>query len=470
MTNVPSLTLTPAGFVAVPEQDIFDGCLADIQSAFGGDLSEGLNTPQGQLATSMAAIVGDNNATFLDLMAGVDPATSSGRMQDGIARIYFIERNPAEPTVVTATCRGKTGTTIPVNAKAADQAGRLYLCTQAGTIDGSGAINLTFACATTGPIACPVGYLSQIYQAIPGWDSITNASAGVEGSDVETPQEFEYRRAQSVALNANSTTAAVRAAVLAVPGVLDAFAMENPLDTQSGAQFSARINGTVMSVLANDGILNVGDMVLGLQPGTVISSFITGTGGPGDYGLSIDQPDHVGTDTYLLQSSPGGVIMGPHSIFVSAYGGNAQSIGAAILSKKAPGCNYNGNTTVTVQDTSALFTAPYPSYQVKFTTPTPTPVKFAIRMQNNGRVPSTAVAQIQAAVEAAFNGQDGGERARIAMPIFAARFYAGIVALGPWAQIFSIKLGISAATEDTVQMQADQVPTVSATDIAVTFA
>jgi hypothetical protein len=95
-------------------------------------------------------------------------------------------------------------------------------------------------------------------------------------------------------------------------------------------------------------------------------------------------------------------------------------------------------------------------------------VLFAIIMQQNAQVPSNATALINAAIAAAFSGADGGQRARIGSWIFASRFYAGIAALGAWAQIYSIQLGITTANENSVLMNIDQMPTLGA--ISVTFA
>src|SRR5258708_7296497 len=97
-TNVPPLTFGPTGFVAGDGMDILGGGQADQAAAFGGNLNPALTTPQGQLAQSEAAIIGDANAQFLALANGVDPAFSSGRLQDAIGRIYFLERIPAQAT------------------------------------------------------------------------------------------------------------------------------------------------------------------------------------------------------------------------------------------------------------------------------------------------------------------------------------------------------------------------------------
>ena len=70
------------------------------------------------------------NATFLLYTQQVDPAYSTGRMQDAICRIYFLERLPAQSTVVEAVCTGGTGPTpvpIPPGALAQADDGNFYL-------------------------------------------------------------------------------------------------------------------------------------------------------------------------------------------------------------------------------------------------------------------------------------------------------------------------------------------------------
>lgn len=230
-TDVPSIEFTDTGLVLPQESAILAGAQAGINAAFGGKLNPALNTPQGQLATSLTAIVSDNNDQFAEFVNQVDPDTNDGFMQDAIARIYFLNRSPGAPTVVQCDCVGSLGTVIPVGAQAQDTSGNLYLCTQAGTIPVGGTISLPFANAVVGPIACPSNTLVNIYQAIPGWDTINNPSPGVVGANVETAAEFRVRRDQSVALNAHGSLPAIYAAVFDVAGVIDVYATENVTDS-----------------------------------------------------------------------------------------------------------------------------------------------------------------------------------------------------------------------------------------------
>lgn len=227
MTNVPKPAFGARGFVAPLESEILAGVQEDFNAAFGGNLNPALETPQGQLAVSLTAVIGYCNDLFTHYCNQVDPAFSEGRMQDAIARLYFLDRDPAEPTIVIANCVGLSGTIIPVGSLARAADGNVYSSTVAATIPIGGTIAVTFACITPGPIACPAGSLTTIYRAIPGWDSVTNPADGVLGRDVETRADFEARRAASVALNAVGTLPAIKANVLNVPDVLDVYATEN---------------------------------------------------------------------------------------------------------------------------------------------------------------------------------------------------------------------------------------------------
>jgi hypothetical protein len=193
----------------------------------GGGLNSSLETPQGQLGSSDAAIIGDCNDQFLQVVRGVDPMFADGRMQDGIARIYFLTRKAATATQVQTTCGGLPGVIIPPGSLAKATDGTLYASQGSGTIGVGGTANITFAAITPGPIACATGTLNTIYRQVAGWDTITNSVDGVLGTAVETRTQFELRRQQSVAKNSVGSIAAIQGAVLEVPGILDAYTTDN---------------------------------------------------------------------------------------------------------------------------------------------------------------------------------------------------------------------------------------------------
>ncbi len=226
-TNVPFPTFTPTGFVPPSEAAIMAGVIADFQAAFGGNLNTALNTPQGQWISSMTAIIGNCFNLFCYYASQCDPAYAIGRMQDAIGRIYFISRLPALPTLVSCTCIGAAGTVIPQGSLASDTAGNLYYSTAQGIIASSGNTTIVFANQQTGAIPCAEGTLVNIYQAIPGWDAIFNPANGVLGQVVESQSAFELRRQNTVEGNSLGAIGSIIGAVANVPGVIDYFGYDN---------------------------------------------------------------------------------------------------------------------------------------------------------------------------------------------------------------------------------------------------
>jgi hypothetical protein len=476
-TNVPAITWINGAPVLPAESAILAGIQADQDSAFGGGMNMVLTEPQGQLAQSQTAIVGDKNSQIAYVSNQVNPSMASGQWQDAIGNLYLMQRIAGAGTVVEAPCIGAATTVIAAGLVAQDQSGYLYSVTASETIPASGTVSVSFQCQTQGPIPVPTSLT--IYAGVGGWDTIGTPTGGVEGNLVETRAAFELRRQNTLAANAQGIPTAVLGVVFNVNNVLDAYVLSNPLSTTSGANFTGSISGNTLTVSAADprwtsgnlpGAIQIGQMVsgAGVAVSTVITALGTGTGGTGTYILNNTQT----VSSESLTSAFGGVQLAANSLYVAAYGGSAQAIGQAIFNKIGPGCNMNGNTTVTIVDqgtTANPYLPPYPTYQMQFNIPTATPVLFSISMQNNAGVPSNAVTLVQNAVIASFNGQDGGPKARIGSWLFASRYMANIQALGSWAAIYEIQLGISSANLFSLLMQINQVPTLSASNISVTF-
>lgn len=227
-SSVPPLEFTPAGVVVPQAAAVLAGVQADIDAAFGGGLNSALETPQGQLASSETAIIDDKNGQIAYLTNQIDPQYSSGRFQDAIGRIYFLERKPGVPTVVSCTLGGAPGTVIPWGALAQDTSGNVYQSSHDAVIGPGSTVQVDFENGLPGAIPCGPGELIVIVQAISGWDTIYNAAAGVAGYLTESRAAFEFRRRVSVAINAHGSLGAIYGEVFAVPDVIDCYATENP--------------------------------------------------------------------------------------------------------------------------------------------------------------------------------------------------------------------------------------------------
>lgn len=416
MTAYYTPVLGANGFIAPDTATILSGVCTDIQTAFGGTLNldtrladtSTLSTPQGQLATTLAAAIADKNNSFVYYVTQTDPQYAMGRMQDAIGKLYNMTRVQAAGTTVYCLCSGLAGTVIPANAQVQDTAGNIYSCVTGGFIPTGGNISLQFQNLVTGAIPCLANTVTQIYSSISGWVTVNNPygtdtdpANNVIGNDVESQQAFEYRRQESMALNSVGVVQSIYAAVWAsTPTPLDVYVVENPLATP------ATIGG--VSVLAN-------------------------------------------------------------SIYVSVAGGDPQAIGEAIWAKKPPGCSYNGNTSVTVTDQNY---APPISYTVTYETPSSLPIYFTVNIKDSVFLPhTTTTAAVQDAIVAAFYGTDGGPAVHIGTPLYASRYYSTVAAVDPHVQITSMFVGVSAAPSGTYSVTPTiaQYPTTVGGNITVNF-
>ncbi len=435
MTSVPQIQYTPTGLVLPTSSEVMTGVQADMNSAFGGNLNPSLKTPQGNLATVQTAVTVAKDSQIALIMNQMDPKYSFGRMQDALGRIYgMTPRIPATSTVVQCVCTGTSLAPIPLNAQAIAEDGNIYYCTQAGQIPfGGGSVTLPFACEVTGPIGCPAGTLITIYRSEPGWESISNPTDGVIGSDVESRQSFEIRRQATLQANSLGMPGSIRGAVANLPGVTSVFTYDNFEKYQVAVGptcvFTGSISGTTLTVSSvTSGGINIDDPLTG--PNITANTTITAGSGT-SWTVSISQ-------TVTSQTmNTGGVVVNPNTIFVSVAGGTQSAIGQAIIQAKPPGCGFTGNTSVTAYDNS--YTPPLP-YSVTYETPTAVSLYWLVGIENSLAVPSNALTLIQDAILTAFTGGDGGSVAGIGSRILASRFYSGIAALGTWAQILSLNI------------------------------
>lgn len=405
VTAVPPITWTDEGVVLPTDAEILEGVQSDIDTAFGGGVNPGLSTPQGQLASSEAAVIAEKNSEIAYIANQVDPQYAQGRFQDAIARIYFLTRMPAEPTVVICTLGGVAGTVVPQGSLALDTSGNIYQLLEQVTIGSGGTVTGEFANLKTGPIPCPSGTLTQIYQALSGWDTVTNPAAGTLGNDVESSQEFELRRQNSVAANSHGTVDAIFAAVAAVPGVLNAYVIDNP----SGS----------------------------LVP--------------------------YGSTNYPLASHSIYVAcIGGEATAIAQAIWQFKDAGCSYNTANGEGTA----TTETVTDTEG-YSNPPPSYEVTFIVPAATSVYFAVKLSSNpSGLAALIQAAIIAQFNGENDNTPAGIASLITASSFYAAVLAVLVGTG--VSLVSIFVGLTASpTGFECQIGIDQTPTLDAGNITV---
>ena len=151
------------------------------------------------------------------------------------------------------------------------------------------------------------------------------------------------------------------------------------------------------------------------------------------YGAVFNVPDVI--DVFCVENDTSGTVLYgatnysllPNSIYVGVIGGDSTAIAEAVWSKKSPGCNYNGNTTVDVTDTSGNYQNP-PVYAVKYNNNSENPVEvyFSVQIQSLSTLPANIVSLVQTAIVNQFTGAAGSPRARIGSTLVAGTFTAAV--------------------------------------------
>lgn len=387
-SHVPPVRFTPQGLQIPTETEVLNGVLADFNDAFGGGLNLNLETPQGQLASSLAAVIADKNNVIAELVNQIHPEYAEGVMQDAIAQIYFLQRKPATDSAVVCEFVGLPGTQIPQGFVVQDAAGNQWALQQEIGIPIGGKVSGTLIAA--GQIEAPAHSVNVVYQALVGLDRVDNPHPAVPGRAEESRAEFAERRRRSVAINAHGTPQAVYANVFALDGVRDVYVIDNPKG----------------------------------------------------------QNVQAGATNYTLK---------PHSIYVAAVGGDDTAVAEAVLRYAGSGCDFNGNTEITVYDHS--YNDPKPAYQVAFMRPNELPVYFRIKIERGAFIGAdTAIKQ---AVINAFKG-------RIGANLYAIGYVAPVVKAVPNVHVLDVEIGLSAGSMgNSVAVGIDQTPVVRAENIEV---
>lgn len=306
---MPLLRFNPTvGMVAPDTAVLRDAVAANWEQAFNtGDGSPVLDTeaatPAGQLVDAEAAYLAQVNAEFLYVASMFNPRTSEGVWQDALGYIYFLTRKVAQPTLVTVTCSGLQGTEIPAGAQMRDDEGVRYELTSSVTIPAGGSVDGVFQALEAGPIECPAGALTTIVTVIPGWDSGTNAAAGVIGRNRESQADFENRRFASVAKNSHGSVFSLQGALADLDGVVDCQILENPTSstvTKHGVSIPSHSVAICIYGGDNDAIAEViynkKDAGCGTTGGTTVTYVATDYGNA-TYNYSIVRP--TPTDVHI---------------------------------------------------------------------------------------------------------------------------------------------------------------------------
>jgi uncharacterized phage protein gp47/JayE len=281
--------VTTEGF----EQKTLEDLKAEIEDAERAAFGPGINTLATSVFGQLNGVFAGKLAELWEVAAAIYrslyPDSASGEALDNVASITGALRLAArKSSAEDVICTGTAGTVLAVGrvlsvSGAGDRfastaaatlaaatawapttayavgnvrsnSGNIYVVTVAGTSAASGGPSGTgaaivdgtvtwrfvgtglafalvdFESEEFGPINAPAFTLSVIETPVSGWSGAANRLDAELGRDVESDADFRVRREQLLGTGGDATIEAIRAAVLGVEGVTEAFVFDNPTD------------------------------------------------------------------------------------------------------------------------------------------------------------------------------------------------------------------------------------------------
>ncbi len=397
-----------AGIQIPSTEEIREEVVKDYLQAFGKDLSTSSQSPQGQLIDSQTAHIATKNIEILKLSQQFNPLTAEGVWQDALASIYFLKRKEALPTRVECICKGLEGTVIPKGALISFEEN-----TQSITQNSQ-----------------------KVYFA--------SEEELIISSNGEVSGYFQAEQAGPIEVNKNSLQK-----IVSLVNGWDS--VDNPnigiigRNEESQQEFERR---RYLSVSKN-------------AHGTAASV----------YASLANLPDVL--DVAVLENRTNnnledkGVIIEPHSIFISILGGDESLIAKTIYEKLSAGCGTSGNEEIIHIDKEFHNAV----YNYKITRPSYLDVFIRVSINLHAETPSTIIEDLQRVIYNNFYALEDSsmlQPVKMASTLYSSRFYQSILQAGV-EELLSVKLSLNPNDEfrDDIFIAADKFPQLSLENIFI---
>lgn len=206
----------------------------------------------GIFSAIMAQLLGEQSEAVQAVYDAWDENNATGVQLSNLARIVGVTRRVATRAQVTLTLTGDVGTVIADDrlvegGGTADNA--RWRLTESVTIPASGTIDVVAEAVEPGRTVALAGEIDTIVTPVPGWDTVTNASAASPGLDTETDDELRVRRRRSLQQGAGSGINAIRAAILNLEFVEASAVIDNPDNETSVVEGISLPGGSFLVIL-----------------------------------------------------------------------------------------------------------------------------------------------------------------------------------------------------------------------------
>ncbi len=227
-------TITSAGLTVPSFSDIQESLLQAYQSIYGSTAYLGNDSSDYQWISVVALKLSDNMSLCQLAYNARSPLTAIGVDLDSIVKLNGIARLSASASTAVLTLTGTAGTVIN-NGIVSDVNGILWALPSSVTIGTGGTISVTATCQQSGVVsAAPNTITIPVGGFTAGWTGVTNPSAAILGTPVESDSQLRARQSISTALPSSTRLAGTQAEIEAVSGVTRTNVLENQTSATDG--------------------------------------------------------------------------------------------------------------------------------------------------------------------------------------------------------------------------------------------
>ena len=222
-----------------------------IRNALGPDISFEPSTPQAQFARQVALTTSDIESALADAFNNAGLDTAIGVHLENLVGLLGFTRLQERRSTATVTFTGTSGTVVPAGRRLRSTNGDFF--TTAAELTLSGATGSVAVAATeTGVVNVDAGTITSLVSSIPGITSLTNASAGLPGRNLEDDNELRNRFRSALGFNSLGSLVSVQSAVRALDGVDYCVVKDNPTASAATVQ-GVSIPAHALAVIVDGG-------------------------------------------------------------------------------------------------------------------------------------------------------------------------------------------------------------------------
>lgn len=219
-------TIDEQGLHIPTYSDILADLILSAKTIFGQDIYLGIDSQDYQWISVVADKINDSFQLLELVYNSRGPATSVGSALDGIVKINGLSRFSASYSTCVVTLTGSAGAVI-TNGIGQDISGYLWNLPDSVVIGTSGTVDVAATCGTVGAIQANAGDINSIFTPTYGWTSISNASAAIRGTEIESDSQLRSRQSISMSKPSRTVLEGTKGAILAVEGVTRSIVYEN---------------------------------------------------------------------------------------------------------------------------------------------------------------------------------------------------------------------------------------------------